>query len=148
MKNKNYKILEHPADVRVQAFGKTKEELFLNAMLGMNAILKSQIKSPRLRQGFGGQAKPKVTRRIKIKSLDLNALLVDFLSEVLYLGQVNKEVYEDVKFTKFSDKELEGELFGNKIESFGEDIKAVTYHGLEIKKNKEGLLEGIVLFDI
>ncbi len=142
MENKNYKILAHPADVKVQALGKTKEELFLNAMRGMSAVLK--VKSKKL----------EVKRKISVKSLDLNALLVDFLSEVLYLSQVNKEVYDDVKFKKFSPSTssgqtiLEAELFGNKIESFGEDIKAVTYHGLEIKKNKKGLYETTVLFDI
>jgi len=139
-----YKILEHPADVRVQAFGKTKEELFLNAMIGMKDVLKSKVQSP----------KSKVARRIKIKSLDLNSLLVDFLSEGLYLSQVNKEVYNDVRFKKLSSSTssgqtiLEAELFGNKVESFGEDIKGVTYHGLEIKKNKKGLYEATILFDI
>ena len=132
-----YKILDHPSDVRVQAFGDTKEELFLSAMEGMNEILKSKIKNQ----------KSKITRRIVVNSYDLNALLVDFLSEVLYLSQVNKEIYTDVKFNKFSDKELAGDLFGKKIKSFGEDIKAVTYHNLKII-NKNGLFEATVLFDI
>lgn len=138
MKNKSYKILEHPADVRVQAFGKTKEELFANAMAGMGAVLRPKLES----------SKFEVRREIKLESLELNSLLVDFLSEVLYLVQTNKEVYSDIKFTKFSDKELEGELTGNKVESFGEDIKAVTHHGLEIKGNKDGLYEAIILLDI
>jgi len=132
-----YKILEHPADIKVQAFGKTKEELFVNAMLGMIAILRPQIRNLNIK-----------TRNIKVKSVDLNALLVDFLSEVLYLIQINKEVYNNVKFVKFSDKELEAKLSGNKVRSFGEDIKAVTYHELEIKKNKQDLWEGTILFDI
>lgn len=148
---KNYKILEHTADIKVKALGKTKEELFLNAMKGMTAVLRPQVQSP----------KSKVQNKIKVESLDLNSLLVDFLNEVLYQGQVNKEAYNDIKFSKFSDKELEGELFGNKIELFGEDIKAATYHELEITpprvdsrprgeagKNKKGLWEGTVLFDI
>jgi len=138
-----YKILPHVADVKIQAFSKTKEELFANAMAGMMEILKSQ---PAYRQGR--PKADKVTRRIKIKSLDLDALLVDFLSEVLYLIQTNKEIYNEIKFTKFNDRELEGELSGNKVESFGEDIKAVTYHGLEIRKNKDGLYEATILFDI
>jgi len=54
------------------------------------------------------------------------------------LTQVNKEIYNKVKFTKFTDTELEAELSGQKVERFGEDIKAVTYHGLEIKQNKDG----------
>lgn len=131
----NYKILPHPADIKVQAFGKTKEELFVNAMRGMNEILKPERKAQSAK------------RKISVKSLDLNALLVDFLSEVLYLVQTNKEVYSDVKFAKFSDTELAGELTGAKVESFGEDIKAVTYHGLKIEQ-KNGLYQATVLFDI
>ena len=136
MENK-YKILPHPADIRVQAFGKTKEELFLNAMKGMTAVLQPKIRSTKHE-----------IRNIKVKSVDLNALLVDFLSEVLYLIQTNKEVYNNIKFSHFEDNKLEGELFGNKVESFGEDIKGVTYHGLKITQNKDGLYEATVLFDI
>jgi GxxExxY protein len=135
--DRSFEILEHPSDVKVRAFGDTKEELFLNAMLGMVAVLRPQIRNSNIE-----------IRNIKIKSVDSNALLVDFLSEVLYLSQVNKEIYTDVIFNKFSDKELEGELIGNEVESFGEDIKAVTYHGLEIKKNKEGLYQATILLDI
>jgi len=135
MENKNYKILDHPSDVRIRVFGDTKEELFSNAMKGMNEVLKPSL------------LKKKASQRIIVNSYDLNALLVDFLSEVLYLIQTNKEVYADIKFNKFGDKELEGELKGNKIKEFGEDIKAVTYHGLKIEQ-KRGLFEATVLFDI
>lgn len=133
-----YKILNHTADVRIQAFGKTKEELFLNTLKGMAEVLQPQIKDK----------KQKIKNEIKIYSIDLDNLLVDFLSEVLYLSQINKRVYKNIKFFKFSDKGLEGELSGNEVESFGEDIKGVTYHGLKIEKNKDGLYETIVLFDI
>ena len=141
--DKGYKILSHPADVRVQTFGKTKQELFLNAMQGMVAVLRPQIRNSNIE-----------TRNIKVESVDLNALLVDFLSEVLYLIQTNKEAYNRVEFKKFGPSTssgqsvLEAELIGNKVESFGEDIKAVTYHNLKIEKNKNGLYEATVLFDI
>lgn len=135
MVNKPFEILDHPSDVRVRAFGDTKEELFLNALKGMNEVLKPDL--------FKEAAK----RRVVVNSFDLNALLVDFLSEVLYLSQINKEIYTNVVFNKFSDKELEGELKGNKVESFGEDIKAVTYHDLKIEQ-KNGLYEATILLDI
>ena len=32
---KKFEILEHKADLKIRAFGKTKEELFENAMAGM-----------------------------------------------------------------------------------------------------------------
>src|SRR3989344_2432274 len=134
---KKFKILEHKADLRVRVYGKDKEELFLNALLGMTAGLRPEISNQQ-----------SVIRKIDIKSPDSEALLVDFLSEALYLIQTSKEIYNSVKFKKLSDANLEAELTGQKAERFGEDIKAVTYHGLEIKERKDGALEATLIFDI
>lgn len=136
-KMEKYKILEHISDLKIRAFGKTKEELFLNALLGMTESLKADVKSDE-----------KIIRQIKINSLDSSALLVDFLSEALYLIQVNKEIYNNVRFKKFTNTEIEAELFGKKVERFGEDIKAVTYHNLDIHQRVDGTWETAVLFDI
>ena len=135
---KKYEILEHKADLKIRAFGKTKEEVFLNALFGMSESMKPEIK----------KQEETVAREIKISSLDLPSLLVDFLSEVLYLTQVNKEIYTEAKFKKFTDTELEVELIGKKVERFGEDIKAVTYHGLDIHQRGDGIWEAAILFDI
>jgi len=133
-----FKILEnHPADVRVYVRGKTKQKLFLNALLAMNKILDPQIRT-RVKS---------ISRKIKIKSIDLNALIVDFLNEVLYQVQTNKEIYFQVQFKKFKDTEINAELIGRPFESLKEDIKAATYHNLEIKR-KKGFFETMILFDV
>jgi len=137
MTNLKFKILPHTADLKIQTYGKTKEELFLNMLKGMSECQKPEIRN-----------KEKIKREIKIKSIDLPSLLVDFLSEVLYLSQVNKEVYFGAKFKKFFDTEIQGNLIGQKVERFGEDIKAVTYHGLDIHQKKDKTWEATVLFDI
>lgn len=134
---KKYEILEHKADLKIRAFGNTKEELFQNALLGMMENMKPEI-------DFG----VKVKREIKIKSADFPTLLVDFLSEALYLSQTKKESYNAVSFEKFSETEIEGELRGDGVLRFGEDIKAVTYHNLEIDQKEDGKWESVVLFDI
>ena len=134
---KKYEILEHKADLKIRAFGKDKKELFSNMLLAMAESQKPEIKG-----------KQKNKRQIKIKSLDLAVLLVDFLSEALYLSQVNKEIYFDINFKKFSNTEIEGELIGQKVERFGEDIKAVTYHSLDIHQKKDKTWEVTILFDI
>ncbi len=131
-----YQIIEHLADLKIKAFGGTKGELFLNMLLGMEESLKPEAK------------KERVKRKLKVESVDLPALLVDFLNDVLYLIQAKKEIYQDVKFKKFDNTELEAELIGRKAERFGEDIKAATYHGLEIKQKDDGTWEATVLFDI
>lgn len=134
---KKFEILEHKADLKIRAFGKDKKQLFSNMLLAMTESQKPEIKS-----------RGKIKRQIKIKSLDLPALLVDFLNEVLYLSQTNKEVYSNIIFKKFTDKKIKGELTGQEVERFGEDIKAATYHNLGIDQKKDKIWQATILFDI
>jgi len=152
---KAYEILEHVTDLEIRAFGKTKEELFSNMLKGMFESIKPKIKDksknlPALPTGQAGGRqgqKTGVERVIKIKSADEQSLLVDFLSEALAQSDINNEAYFEAKFDKLTDKELKGKIFGWPVESFAVEIKAVTYHGLEIKKVDDHW-EAIVLFDI
>ena len=133
---KKYEILEHTTDLRIRAFGKTKAELFLNMMWGMFSGAGAKIKSQRT-----------TSRKIKIKSADEQSLLVDFLSEVLALSDINNEVYFEVRFKKLAETELEAEIFGQPVQKVDLEIKAVTYHGVESKKVGDHW-EATVLFDI
>lgn len=136
---KKFEILPHTADLRIRAFGKTKKELFKNSLIGMSSFIKKIVIKNK---------KFKVKRNIKVQSSDLNNLLIDFLSEVLTLSDINQEVYFDVKFEEFFNKSLRATIYGIKIERFDEDIKAVTYHEIDIKKNKKGLWQATVVYDI
>ncbi len=133
---KEYEILEHPADLKIKAFGKTKEELFSNLLKGMF-----------LGAGVKIEDQKKISRKIKIKSADEQSLLVDFLSEALAESDMNDEAYFEVEFEKLTGTELVGKILGSPVKSFSTEIKAVTYHGLEIKKISSGW-EATVLFDI
>lgn len=62
-----YKIIEHRADLKIKVFGKTKEELFENAVLAMNDYLQPEIKNSKI-----------IKRKILIKSFDIKTLIVDF----------------------------------------------------------------------
>jgi len=138
MKKKKYKILEHKADLKIKVFGKTKEELFENAVIGMQrAANYTPTKQPTTKQ-----------LKIKIKSVDLLSLLVDFLSEVLYLIETEKLVFEKVEFEKFTEKEIEANLIGKPLKRMGVHIKGVTYHDLDIGQKKDGTWRATILFDI
>lgn len=134
----SYKFLEHTADLRMLVSGKNLKEIFFSALEGMFAFLKpaARIDSPLIK------------RKINLSAPDQTALLVDFLNEVLYLANVNKEYYDKIEFKKLKNTELSGKLLGRKIESFQDDIKAVTYHEAKIKKSNDGSWKTIVIFDI
>ncbi len=92
-----YQILEHPAELRIRVFGKTKEELFKNAAHALADIL-----SPKPRTKITRTKNQKLKTKIQIRSIDLNSLLVDFLNEILAKSQINKCVYKiaDCKLQK------------------------------------------------
>jgi len=133
---KKYEILEHRADLKIKAFGKNKEELFENVMIGMFESAK-----------YEGEGK-EIKKEIKVSSPDLPSLLVDFLSEILYLNEVNRQVYYQVQFKKFTEKNIEGILSGKELKRVGVAIKGVTYHDLDIHQKEDGTWETTILFDI
>jgi len=133
---KKFEILEHKADLKIRIFGEDKEELFLNAILAIRESQRAII------------SMEDAKRKIKVSSPDLSSLLVDFLSRVLYLSQVNKENYNNIKFEKLTNIRLVAEISGKKVESFGEEIKGVTYHGLDVHQEKDGTWQATILFDI
>lgn len=138
---KKFEFLDHPADVKMRVYGKTLEELFRNAVLGMANI---QISNLSQRKEL---KKLKVKKKIRVKSLDQETLLVDFLSAILTQSDINDCVYPEVKIKKFSEKEIEAEILGFKVSQFDEDIKGVTYHDLAMRK-KRNIWQATVLFDI
>ena len=133
-----YRILEHTADVRMVVEARTLEELFREALRGMMEVLKPERKK--------GAAE--TTRRIELQAGSATPLLVDFLNEALWLAQTNREEFTADVIDGISETRVEAVLRGAPAESFGEDIKAVTYHEAEIRRNAAGNLETVLVFDV
>ncbi len=132
-----YIILPHTADLRIKVFGSTKEELFSNAMLGMFEAV----------EPVYSKDAPLISRSVETSAKDINALLIDFLNEVLYFCDTNDEAYNRVDIKRLSDTEIEAIIFGRKITGFKEEIKAVTYHGVHLKQVNE-IWEVEIIFDV
>jgi SHS2 domain-containing protein len=144
---RSYKFLSHVADVRLKVEGDSLEELFLAALEGMGNLIKKDacVSNPEQNEQSTEEL---LKEKIEISSSDTTALLIDFLSEVLTYTQVNKAVYCKAKIEKINNNFLSVTIFGKHVDKFDEDIKAVTYHEAEIKKNEAGNFETVVVFDI
>jgi SHS2 domain-containing protein len=140
---RTFKILSHTADFRLKVIGDSVEELFRVAVEGM-----ARIQKPNINKILTEDRKLKIQVTIKVKSSDLTSLLIDFLSEILAQSNINKAIFIEVNFIKLSETELVAKVNGIKINDFNRDIKAVTYHEAEIKKNKKNQWETIIVFDI
>jgi len=135
----SFQLFEHTADIGVEAYGSTLEEAFEEVAKGMFSIITN---------GSKIDSKEKRTIRLPVDS-DMEQLVVDWLSELLYINDVEGLVFGEFK-VKIND-ELVGEAWGEKYDrkkhGYGVEIKAVTYHMLQIKRNKKGF-HIRVLFDI
>ncbi len=134
-----YEILEHPGDIKIRIFGKDDKELFANAALGMTSYIYGQ-KITEDRQG------PVFFETAEIRSPDKEALLVDWLSEILYRSETNKRAYTDYEILDIKETDLKAKIGSIEAKAI-EDIKAVTYSGLKIEKEKDHW-EAEVVFDI
>jgi|TARA_Y100000310_G_scaffold228798_2_gene231121 SHS2 domain-containing protein len=140
---KKYKILEDVAiaDIAIEAYGKNLNELFENSALAIfeeSANLKN----------VGEKEK----RSIKINASDIEDLLYDFLSEILFLKDTYSTIFKksEVKIDKKRKKyHLNAKLFGEKIDrekhELGNDLKAITLHMFKIEKTKTGFKDLVVV---
>ena len=137
---KTYELIDHTADVGVKAYGTNLSEAFEHAAKAMFDIItdNSEIENT-------GQYE------IILEAPDLEQLLVDWLSELLFLNSANNLVFGFFK-VELDEKNnsLKGRVFGEKFtlskHKIGTEIKAVTYHMLEVRKKKPYHVQ--VLFDI
>ena len=137
---KKYEFIDHTADILIKAFGNNLSECFENAAQAMFDIITDNSKIKSIGQ-----------YNIQLKSPDLEQLLVDWLSELLFLNSAKNLVFGDFKLI-IDDKEpnLEAKIYGEKYSikkhKNGMEIKAITYHMLKVNNKKPYSIQ--VLFDI
>jgi len=142
---KPYEIIEHTADVGIKANGATLKELFENAARGMFGII-----------GGGNTQQPANAlsqKNIQIKKeVDgLEELLVDWLSELLYIFNKDRIFFSDFKVLELNNSGISGEAFGHRVDlsktTLQTEIKDCTFHGLKIEEHKSGFSCSII-FDV
>jgi len=135
--DRGYEILEHTADVGLRAWGPGPSDVFEQAAFGLVAIM--------------GRGSGRPTRRevIEIEAPDEIALLVDWLSEVLFLFDARAFVPMEID-VKVEPWKLYAALEGGDADSFvqtGPAVKAVTYHDAALTRTSDGY-EARVYLDV
>ncbi len=134
---KAYKEIPHTADLAIEVWGSSLEELFKNAGLALCDLVTGESVVEREEE-----------REVFVKGIDVVDLLVNFLSELHYLIFGKGFVYSSLDVDLPSQKELKATLVGEKApEKLEFEIKAVTYHMAEVWKD-EGLWKARVVFDV
>jgi len=145
MKKAGFEFREHTADVQVRSWGPSLEEAFSQTAYSLMATITPDLK----------KITPKIEKKITIKAEDKEALLFDFLSEFLYIFDVDELVFSQIyvsKIEKFNDNyqlqaTLKGEKFDLDKHEIGIEVKAITYSFMNIEEKRASTIIDIV-FDI
>jgi SHS2 domain-containing protein len=84
---------------------------------------------------------------VALHATDAESLLVQFLTELLWLEQEQGLGFDNFSLIVDSLYNLQAELKGYPISHLDKEIKAVTYHNLNVVSTSQGLRVSIV-FDV
>jgi SHS2 domain-containing protein len=140
--SKKFEFFEVTADVGYKAYGNTLEEAFENAALAMFEVITDTSK-----------IEHEIERKIEVESEDECALLYDWLSEFLVMLDVDFLIFSKFK-VKIEKKEegfslkgtAWGEEFNPEIHESRAEVKAVTYHMMDVKQDDGNMVQ--VILDI
>lgn len=132
-----YRFLEHTADAKFQAFGKTREDAFCNAALATASLMWDW-----------ETIEQNVEFQVEIKGKDLKQLLCSFLEEIIYLLDSKSFLLgfpDNIKIeeeeSKYTLKALfRGDNYNKKYKIHG-DVKAITYNEMEIESNDRFMVQ-------
>ena len=137
----NFTIIDHTADLGLRIRGETLEALFENAAQAMlQLMVKAQI------------LQPTDSVAVHLDGRDLEDLLVRWLGEVLYWFEGEKKVTVHARILSLLPEHLEATLdtipYDPDNHEILSEIKAVTYHQIEISRKNDNLWEANVIFDL
>jgi SHS2 domain-containing protein len=139
-KRPDYIVLDHTADLGVEIRGTSLINLFVNAGRTLMYLILGATKAGKTQN-----------KKISISGDDLADLMVRYLSEILYLFEGEKLIFDTIDIISLSPKRLEGLLalypFDPDTYEILTEIKAVTYHQIDVN-DRNGLWTARIIFDL
>ncbi|HVP78801.1 MAG TPA: archease [Thermodesulfobacteriota bacterium] len=135
---KRFEILDHTADIGIVVHGENLKTLFENAGEAFFHLITDLRKVRR-----------RVERRVNIGGESLDRLMVDWLSELLYLHDVENLLFKGFDVDSVGQEGLKatvkGESFREGVHVIKTEVKAVTYHQIEVRRENGGWRAQVIL---
>ena len=137
---KKYKLIDHTADFGIHVFGADPKELFANAAFATFDML-TEIDS----------LKSLEAATIRVTGDDWPDLMVNWLRELLYFWNGKELLVKKVKILALSENKLSANVeldpFDPARHEIKIEIKAVTYHQIQVSSSPQGW-EAKIIFDV
>jgi SHS2 domain-containing protein len=135
-----YRTFDHTADLGLEIYGRDEKELFSNAAFALFDSITDI-------DGVSTTEK----RAVAVEGLDREDLLVNFMRALLSLFHIEGFLLHRLDLYELDEHSLsaeaEGEIFDPKKHGIKVEIKAVTYHQVQIAPTSDGFM-GRVICDV
>jgi len=135
-----YELVDHTADLGIRVWADDIKGLFEEAARALFDIITDLTK-----------VEAHVKREIVVRGSGREELMVAWLNELLYLHEVDHLLFRDFSIAEIDEGTVtgvaNGEEFDQDRHSVKTEVKAVTYHQLEIKE-QGGRWQAQLIFDI
>ena len=136
-----FSIVEHTADAGIDCWADSLDELFRAAAEGLRFILLGDI-----------PAGESAARKLELNADSPEALIREWLAELLYLFESEGLVFGSCEFEYLDDlrlvANLKGEIYDSARHKLLTEVKAVTWHGLKVERGADGIYKARVIFDL
>ena len=129
-----FEEVEHTADWAYRVWATSLEDLFVQAARGLYTLVGLQI-----------VADSPIVRELSLTGVDRESLLVAWLNELIHLQDFEKLGFDQIEILQLETTRLRAKLTGGRTTQWLKDIKAATYHNLEIKPTETGFETTLVL---
>lgn len=133
--NASVEMIEHPGEVCLRLRAASFEEVVVAAG---RALAKLELK------GNVGAASG-VWREMTVEGRDREALLVNWLNELIYVAETERWVGTEFAPVRETDTELVMRARGVTVDTAPSQVKAATFHGLRITATGNGVEAELVL---
>lgn len=120
-----FEYMEHTADAKFKAFGKSLDEKFSNCAYAMFNIIVDTNKVDEVDE-----------HKIKLQAKSIRGLLYDFLDELLFLHETADFVISQIVSIKVNEEDfsVEATITGDSYKNYETvgHVKAVTYNDFEL----------------
>jgi SHS2 domain-containing protein len=129
--------VDHTSEVELQVSAESLAGLAVEAGQALSLLLlRNRMAEP------AGEA-----RILAVESADREALLVDWLNEILFAAEVDLWVAVDFDILEISPTHLKASARGVPVEEPPSNVKAATFHGLQVEEDEDGW-HADVIFDV
>lgn len=135
MPSHGYQEVDHTADIAIRVWAEDFQTLLGQAAYGLYDLM-----------GVVPHADTSVAGYFVLQQDSLETILVDFLSELLFLTEEKGQLFDAFSFDEQGD-ELTVRMAGQEILSQERYVKAVTFHNLDVRQTKCGY-EVTITFDV